>query len=204
MQDPILTPRKTPRQSRSAATVDVILQAATRVLAEESLAGFNTNRIAEVAGVSVGSVYQYFPNKAALVARLIERTQESLADAIERHVMQSGKEPLLAVLAGMADIAIDHQFVNPVLAAALDAEERRLPVADVLANAQQRLVASIQTLFIEQGVTVGEVSAETAAIDCILIVKSIVESEAGRPQPNIPALRERVVRALQGYLQQPS
>ena len=51
-------PRKAPRQPRSAATVAAILQAATRVLSRESLAGFNTNRVAEVAGVSVGSLYQ--------------------------------------------------------------------------------------------------------------------------------------------------
>ena len=53
-----ISPRKAPRQPRSAATVAAILQAATRVLSRESLAGFNTNRVAEVAGVSVGSLYQ--------------------------------------------------------------------------------------------------------------------------------------------------
>ena len=59
--------------------MEAILAAAARVLARESLAGFNTNRVAEVAGVSVGSLYQYFPNKAALVAALIEREQARYA-----------------------------------------------------------------------------------------------------------------------------
>jgi AcrR family transcriptional regulator len=52
-----------PSQLRSLATVQLILPAAARVLARESLAGFNTNRVAEVAGISVGSLYQYFPSK---------------------------------------------------------------------------------------------------------------------------------------------
>ncbi|MFN5165613.1 MAG: TetR/AcrR family transcriptional regulator, partial [Pseudomonadota bacterium] len=76
-----LRPRKSPRQVRSADTVETILAAAARVLERESLAGFNTNRVAAVAGVSVGSLYQYFPNKSALIAALIDRQQTALADA---------------------------------------------------------------------------------------------------------------------------
>jgi AcrR family transcriptional regulator len=57
--------------------VDVLLTAAARILAEGGLAAANTNRIAEVAGVSVGSLYQYFPSKEALVAALIERRVDS-------------------------------------------------------------------------------------------------------------------------------
>ena len=68
-----LKPRKEPRQARSRQTNEVILEAAARVLAREGVAGFNTNRVAEVAGVSVGSLYQYYPNKAALLFKLHER-----------------------------------------------------------------------------------------------------------------------------------
>ncbi len=65
-----IQPRKRPRQARSARTTEAILQAAARVLKEEGPAAFNTNRVAEVAGVSVGSLYQYFPNKASLLFQL--------------------------------------------------------------------------------------------------------------------------------------
>jgi AcrR family transcriptional regulator len=68
-----IRPRKKPSQARAADTVEMILTAAARVLATHSLAGFNTNRVAALAGVSVGSLYQYFPNKDALVAVLIAR-----------------------------------------------------------------------------------------------------------------------------------
>lgn len=67
------TPRKLPHQERSRATVDALLAAAARVLVKEGYDRASTNRIAETAGVSVGSLYQYFPSKEALVAALVER-----------------------------------------------------------------------------------------------------------------------------------
>jgi AcrR family transcriptional regulator len=62
-----LEPRKSPRQDRSARMVDDLLRATARVLVEEGWDAASTNRIAKVAGVSVGSLYQYFPNRDALV-----------------------------------------------------------------------------------------------------------------------------------------
>jgi AcrR family transcriptional regulator len=59
--------RKTPRQARSKATIEVLLQAAARILGQRGWAGLTTNAVAEAAGVSIGSLYQYFPNKLALV-----------------------------------------------------------------------------------------------------------------------------------------
>ena len=69
-------PRKQPQQPRSRDTVEVILTAAERVLARHGLGGLTTARIAEVAGLSVGSLYQYFPNKEAICGAMIERTTE--------------------------------------------------------------------------------------------------------------------------------
>lgn len=59
--------RKEPRQARSRATVESIVQAGARILSNEGWAGFTTNRVAELAGVSIGSLYQYFPDKLSLV-----------------------------------------------------------------------------------------------------------------------------------------
>lgn len=67
-----LKPRKEPGQDRSRATVDAILEAAARVLIEKGYAGATTNHIAETAGVSIGSLYQYFPNKEAILFRLMD------------------------------------------------------------------------------------------------------------------------------------
>lgn len=65
-----ISSRKQPQQARSAELVAAILQAAIQVLAKEGAARFTTARVAEKAGVSVGSLYQYFPNKAAILFRL--------------------------------------------------------------------------------------------------------------------------------------
>lgn len=59
--------RKAPRQARSKATVDAIVEAAARILATGGASGFSTNQVAQAAGVGIGSLYQYFPDKHAIV-----------------------------------------------------------------------------------------------------------------------------------------
>ena len=79
-----LTPRKQPKQARAQATIEAILEAAARILVQDGIEAASTNHIAERAGISVGSLYQYFPSKEAviyaLVERHIERMQQQLAD----------------------------------------------------------------------------------------------------------------------------
>lgn len=67
---PRISQRKQPKQARSSDSVAAILEAAAQVLAKEGAQRFTTARVAERAGVSVGSLYQYFPNKAAILFRL--------------------------------------------------------------------------------------------------------------------------------------
>ena len=77
---PNISSRKKPKQARSSNLVASILEAAARVLATEGASRFTTARVAEKAGVSVGSVYQYFPNKAAILFRLqIDEWQQTAA-----------------------------------------------------------------------------------------------------------------------------
>jgi AcrR family transcriptional regulator len=82
-----ISSRKEPQQARSAELVEVILQAAVQVLSKEGAQRFTTARVAEKAGVSVGSLYQYFPNKAAILFRLQSdewrRTSELLGGILE-------------------------------------------------------------------------------------------------------------------------
>jgi AcrR family transcriptional regulator len=69
-ETPVIRARKSPRQARSTQLVNGILEAAVRVLAREGARRFTTLRVADEAGVSVGSLYQYFPNKEAILFRL--------------------------------------------------------------------------------------------------------------------------------------
>ncbi|MFD2249363.1 AcrR family transcriptional regulator [Pseudochelatococcus lubricantis] len=77
-------PRKTPVQSRSRVTVDAIFEATIQVLLSEGMARLTTTRVAERAGVSVGTMYQYFPNKLALIIALNERYLNALAERVEQ------------------------------------------------------------------------------------------------------------------------
>jgi len=75
-----LSPRKNPRQRRSRVTIDAIFEATIQVLLANGLEGITTIQIAERAGVSVGSLYQYFPNKRALMAAVVKRHVGEVVD----------------------------------------------------------------------------------------------------------------------------
>lgn len=81
-----VTLRKRPRQRRSVETVDRILDAATRVFDEQGYRRTTTNVIAERAGVSIGSLYQYFPNKDAVLVALAERHVDEVGEAFRTHL----------------------------------------------------------------------------------------------------------------------
>lgn len=195
-----LKPRKTPLQSRALTMVNLILEAAARVLARESLAGFNTNRVAQVAGISIGSLYQYYPNKSALIAALIGCAQDDLAQSLEHLVEQVRAQSLEDALLAIAQLVVKQQYANPLLAAALDHEEKRLPVQKKLLETENRLLDCVNTLLQSHKAELSTGLPEAAAQDCLVITKALVEAEAtlGRKPP--PDLDHRVVRALMGYL----
>src|SRR5215813_10824980 len=96
-------PRKSACQERSRLTVDAILEATTRVLIKEGYDRASTNKIAAVAGVSIGSLYQYFPSKEALVAAVIDRHTHELTQVV--------REGLIKVAARSIEVAA-HEFVS--------------------------------------------------------------------------------------------
>ena len=91
---PLLSPRKNPRQARSNHLVSAILEAALRVLEGEGAQRFTTARVAEKAGISVGSLYQYFPNKAAILFRLQSDEWERTARQWDAILKDAGTPPL--------------------------------------------------------------------------------------------------------------
>lgn len=205
--------RKAPRQQRSRATVDVIVEAAARVLARRGWARFTTNEIAAVAGVSVGSLYQYFPDKL------------SIAEAIrQRHL-----DAVLAALAGPADAEQPAtlarrvaQFVDGVIAAhALDQALHRVLVDEVPlaarssypefeAHYQRRYLA----LVTESGATADDGGGrkekkgeeeegeedETAARMLSAAVEGVVHAAARRGDLALPGVRTELVRLVLAYL----
>jgi AcrR family transcriptional regulator len=112
---PHTKPRKTASQRRSRATVDALLDATARILVREGFDKASTNRIAEVAGVSVGSLYQYFPSKEALVAAVIERHQQEILRTVRGELAGILDEPLERAIRGLVTVAIKAHRVDPRL-----------------------------------------------------------------------------------------
>ena len=105
--------------------VVAIVEAAARVLETEGFDGFSTNAVADRAGVSIGSLYQYFPGKDALIGALIAReTTLLLSEARAAEAAESGVDAVEGLIAA----CIRHQFRRPALARLLDFEEARLPL----------------------------------------------------------------------------
>ncbi len=111
-----VTPRRRPRQARSKHTVEAILTAARIVLDRHGLGGFTTARVAEVAGVSVGTLYQYYPSKEAVLAATIGDVTVAALGAIQRALDVAKTVPLAE--------AIDTTYT--LLIAAFDTVEPRV------------------------------------------------------------------------------
>ena len=194
---------KPPSQARSKETVRCIVEAAARVLATGGLTALNTNCVAEVAGVSVGSLYQYFPNKAALLAALIEREAQALAEQVEAVVARCQGLDFAQTLSQLIDVAIAQQFGKPLLAAALDHEESRLQAsgkAEPPSPAQVRLVGAVAQCLLAAELAGTAASAQHLALDCLLIAKALIDHEGRVSAECPPGLKPRVIAALTGYL----
>jgi AcrR family transcriptional regulator len=110
-----VSPRKTPKQARALATVDAIVEAAARILVEVGYEKLNTNEVARRAGVSVGSLYQYFPNKQSLLAELHFRHATLVSAPIFEALRNSRGKPLREVIrhiiqANVASHSEDHEL----------------------------------------------------------------------------------------------
>src|SRR3984885_14751900 len=108
-------PRKSASQKRSHFTVNALLEATARILVREGFDKASTNRIAEVAGVSVGSLYQYFPGKEALVAAVIERHQQEIMQTVRGELAEIVALPLEQGVRRLVAAAVKAHRVDPKL-----------------------------------------------------------------------------------------
>ena len=107
--------RRRPKQRRAQRTVDAILDAVVRVLKREGFRAVTTNRIAEVAGVSIGSVYQYFPDKQAIFVALHQRHIDQIDRMVESKLIEHAASPLDDLMRAMIDGMMDAHSADPEL-----------------------------------------------------------------------------------------
>jgi len=112
--------KKKPKQERSKATVEVLVQAAARIIENEGLEALSTNRVAEVAGVSIGSLYQYFPNKEALIeevgARFSARFEPAMLGLLGRLPGLAVRDAIRSLVRTLVDLHAESPGVHNALA----------------------------------------------------------------------------------------
>ncbi len=186
------------------ATVDAILEGAAQVVAARGLAGFTTNAVAERAGVSIGSLYQYFASKDALMAALIERQQAQQLGSVASAVAALPADASLdTVVRALVRAAMQHHHDDPLLASAIDHEELRLPIDDRIGGYLDQGGTLVVGLLGRFAYEIGPVDAEAAARTLPALVRGVVDAWANLSPPQLDRAEAEAVRAVLGYLRTP-
>jgi AcrR family transcriptional regulator len=203
-----LEPRRVPVQRRSRETVDAVLIAAAQVFETHGYTGGTTNRIAQVAGVSIGTLYQYFPSKEALAVALLERhieeTQRQMREWVghmvaERHTLHGALEDYIG---GMLNVHVLRPRLQHILL-----EETPLPehVHLLLLEAEHQLARTMAGL-LRTYAEVQHPQLKHAAYVAIHTIEALTHRFAAHPEDPVLSqedLKKELVRLLEGYLQQP-
>ena len=197
----ILKPRKSPVQARSVASVDAILKATIQVLLRLGKERLTTTNVALRAGVSVGTLYQYFPNKKALLQAALKRHLTDVAEAVEQVCEeQEGRTP--------------RQMATAVITAYLDAKMKVAKTSSALYSVSSdvdgaKIVQQITTRFHKALAEMLRTASDPLATDPQLIATMLLASmggvvrillESSNPEEQVDTLREELIFAACAYL----
>jgi AcrR family transcriptional regulator len=196
-----ISSRKEPQQARSAELVEAILDAALQVLAKEGAQRFTTARVAERAGVSVGSLYQYFPNKAAILFRL-QSDEWQRTSALLAGILEDAARPPLERLRALVHTFIRSECDEAAMRVALD---DAAPLYRDAPEAQEARVSAARTmqLFMREALPNSSDATRALAGDLITASLSAVGksfSEVPRTSPEIEAYADAMADMFCAYL----
>jgi len=197
------TPRKSPKQARAQHTVGVILEAAARILEEQGLEAANTNAIAARAGISVGSLYQYFGSKDAVLAELARSTERATADELAQASEAVADMPFDQQARNLIHVAFGIIYARPQLGRILSYHEARMRKDEAFVSAGERMVETISGLLERNRHAHARRDCATAARDVLAIVEGLALSASRRGEADIALLEQRVATAVLGYLTYP-
>jgi AcrR family transcriptional regulator len=169
-------PRKSASQERSRLTVNAILEATTRILVKEGYDRASTNKIAAKAGVSIGSLYQYFPSKEALVAAVRERHAHEVLQSVRNTVAEVAARPIDDAVRGFVSIAIEAHRVNPKLHRVLAEEIPRLGRVESVETINVDAHALIRGYLDAHRDEIDIADLDLAAFICVTIVEALTHA----------------------------
>lgn len=194
--------RRNPRQERARATVDAVLEAAAQVLEAKGLKGATTNAIAERAGVSVGSLYQYFPDKGSLVLALYERHLAQLEPAMAAHFQEAEGLSLEAAVPHLIGGLVGLYQARPALHRVLVEEVPHLHGDARTREAEAALLAQVRAFLQARVGEIRHPRPELAASVIVSTVEALTHAAAreGRLQESelLPELSRLVLSYLRG------
>jgi AcrR family transcriptional regulator len=197
-------PRKIPGQKRSRVTVAALLEATARVLVKDGYEAASTNKIANTAGVSIGSLYQYFPNKEALVAAVIDRHTEEMMELVREALVKVAQQPVEVAVRELVSIMIDAHRVDPPLHRALVQQVPRVGRLESIEAIDREAYALVRAYLEAHCGEVNVPDLEVASFICVAAVESLTHSAViTRPdvlEDKASVLIDEVTRLVVSYL----
>jgi AcrR family transcriptional regulator len=198
-------PRKVASQERSRATVDALVEATARILVKEGFDKASTNRIADVAGVSVGSLYQYFPGKEALVAAVIERHQQEIMQTVRGELAEVLAQPVEKAMRKLVAVAVKAHRVNPRLHRVLAEQIPRVGKLEELETFNRENYTLFRTYLESHRDELGVDDLELASFVCVTSIEALTHNAVLHHSKMLSddameALIDEATRLVTGYL----
>lgn len=169
-------PRKSASQERSRLTVNAILEATARVLMKEGYDRASTNKIAAVAGVSIGSLYQYFPSKEALVAAVSERHSHEVLQLMRNALVKVAARPIEVAAREFVLVTIDAHRINPKLHRVLAEQIPRIGRLENVEAINQGFHALIRGYLDAHRDEIDVADLDVAAFICVTAVEALTHA----------------------------
>ena len=197
-------PRKSASQKRSRLMVDALLEATARILIREGFGNASTNRIAEVAGVSVGSLYQYFPSKEALVAALVARHRQEISQAVQGEFAEAIQLPLGQAVRKLVAVAVKAHRIDPALHRALTEQIPRVGRLEKAETFNRENYALFRAYLERHRDEIRVVDLELAAFVCVTSIEALTHTAVLHQKlvsdEATESLVDEATRLLVGYL----
>ena len=199
-----VNPRKSASQERSRLTVQAILDATARILVREGFDKASTNRIAEVAGVSIGSLYQYFPSKEAIVAALIDRHNQKVMRAVQGELAEAVDLPLNDGVRRLVALAVRAHRIDPKLHRALTEQIPRVERLENVETFSQQNCALFAAYLERRRSEIRVEDLELASFICVTSIEALTHTAVLHRKMladgEVESLIEATTRLIFGYL----